>query len=1099
MDYRLADNAAREQIRSLLNETLFVEAGAGTGKTAALVDRYLHLVLDGHSVERIVAITFTDKAAAELRDRVRQGLEERLRDGKNTPEQAQRISAALQALDRAQISTIHAFCQGLLRSFAVRDGIDPAFEVEDSVAAERRFEERWRAFLDSRGDDREAIETVGRVLDLGLTTRYLQELAKALWDNTELANRLRAEPLPAPDVEWPDLSALREEIVGIDTRSVPSDDRLLTGLNQVREIIDDLRATPSLERDARLVSLLSKPPNLSYGRQGNWGGKDNIEAARDIGNAVLNDLQDLLEGMRAKALADLLPIAVTFVVEEAQARAAEGRLVFDDLILRVRDVLANDLGARANLRDRFDTILIDEFQDTDPLQADIALSFANAVETGRPEPGRLFLVGDPKQSIYRFRKADMSMYARTSELLADAGAKQVDLSLNRRSVPGVLDWVNEIFEQLFGAAIFEPEVQPAYKPIHPYRDEALEGPAVAYFGGPIEGPNAAQIRQMEARHIAAHIRGAVNRGWEVKPRDSAVRPARYGDIAVLLPARTILAPLERSLSDAGIPYRVEGGSLVYATQEVRDVINCLTAIDDPSDDVAVVAALRSPAYACSDVELTRFHQAGGRFNYLSPGLADHEGRVADGLRDLHAWHQRRTESSLATLVETFVAERRLVEIGLIDSGNRNAFRRARFVAEQARTFEDGGPESLRSFVEWLERRADDAILDHEGAGLDDDEDAVRVLTIHAAKGLEFPIVFLAGLGTGLRDPRFIFGHDRGDGSIAVTIGAKSRNAVFQLGPVDSVLTHEKLHAAAERNRLLYVAATRARDHLVFSLFHKEGTRDCPAKLLMDRGAREIAEQLPPIDFTPYVQHRPFETLDIEPEAPDESAFVGARAALVTAARKQRYTSATALARDAKSEPADTADDEKDEREDETEPWSRGRAGTHLGRAVHAALQTLPWDADDAAIEAVARAQAVAEAVPDRAEEAATLIRSALSSNVVRRARNAKRVLREVPFALPNDDRTLILEGYADLVIEADDGTLEIVDWKTDAVTEATVEARMKDYELQAGVYVLGLEAATGRSVSRVTYLFVSPNLEREMPAPSELREIARIRLAATAP
>ena len=427
-------------------------------------------------------------------------------------------------------------------------------------------------------------------------------------------------------------------------------------------------------------------------------------------------------------------------------------------------------------------------------------------------------------------------------------------------------------------------------------------------------------------------------------------------------------------------------------------------------------------------------------------------------------------------------------------GHRNAFRRARFVAEQARTFEDSGPESLRSFVEWLERRADDAILDHEGAGLDDDEDAVRVLTIHAAKGLEFPIVFLAGLGTGLRDPRFIFGHDRGDGRIAVTIGAKGRNAVFQLGPVDSVLTHEKKHAEAERNRLLYVAATRARDHLVVSLFHKSNARDCPAKLLMDKGAHEIADQLPPIDFTPYVQHRPFETLDIEPVAPDEDTFTAGRAALVIGARKQRYTSATALARDTKAEPPDTANDEKEEREDETEPWSRGRAGTHLGRAVHAALQTLPWDADDAAIEAVARAQAVAEAVPDRAQEAADLIRTALTSDVVRRARNASRVLREVPFALPNDDRTLILEGYADLVIEADDGTLEIVDWKTDAVTEATVDARMKDYELQAGVYVLGLQAATGRSVSRVTYLFVSPNLEREMPAPEVLKQIATERL-----
>jgi ATP-dependent helicase/nuclease subunit A len=1119
IDYSLADNAAREQIRTLLDETLFVEAGAGTGKTAALVDRYLHLVLAGRSVERIVAITFTDKAAAELRDRVRQGLEKQQGQDGNTPEQDERIATALKGLDRAQVSTIHAFCQGLLRSFAVRDGIDPAFEIEDQVAAERRFEERWRAFLDRRGDDRDAIETVGRVLDLGLTTRNLQDLAKALWDNTELANRLRAQPLTADGAEWPDLGMLREELAGIERGAVPGTDELSKRIDLTLSQLDELHGAGS-ERDARLAAMAPglRPRLGTTGNANNWKGSADIRVARDITSDVINDLLSTLARMRSKALADLLPIVVTFVVEEAQSRATEGRLIFDDLILRVRDVLASDAAARLNLRERFDTILIDEFQDTDPLQADIALSFANALETGKPEPGRLFLVGDPKQSIYRFRKADMSMYARTSDLLAQAGAKQLDLSLNRRSVPGVLDWVNDIFDKLFGASVFEREVQPEYKPIHPYRSEALEGPSVAYFGEPVDNHTAVQIRQMEARHTAAHIRSVVGRGWQVTTREGDVRPARYGDIAVLLPARTILAPLERSLSDAGIPYRVEGGSLVYATQEVRDLINCLTAIDDPTDDVAVVAALRSPGYACSDVEIARFRLEGGNFNYLSPALANISsppprqrslveqrsdgggqgegvGRVADALRDLAAWHKARTDSSLASLVEAFVAERRLVEIGLIDSGNRNAFRRARFVVEQARGFEENGPESLRSFVEWLERRANDAILDHEGAGLDDDEDAVRVLTIHAAKGLEFPIVFLAGLGTGLQNPRFVFGHDRGDGRIAVTIGSKTRNNDFQLGPVDDVIAHEKQHAAAERNRLLYVAATRARDHLVLSLFHKAGTRDCPATLLIDKGAREAAEQLPAVDLAPRVPQRPFGGLDIEPSTLTEEAFVAARTSLMAAARKQRYTSATALGRDAKTN--ETAPDEdKDERDDETEPWSRGRAGTHLGRAVHAALQTLSWDADDATIEAVARAQAVAEAVPDRAEEAASLIRVALASDVVRRARNAKRALREVPFALPNDDRTLILEGYADLVIEADDGTLEIVDWKTDHITEGQVTSRMQDYELQAGVYVLGLETATGRTVSRVTYLFVTPNIEREMPPPAALREVARQRIAA---
>ncbi len=184
---------------------------------------------------------------------------------------------------------------------------------------------------------------------------------------------------------------------------------------------------------------------------------------------------------------------------------------------------------------------------------------------------------------------------------------------------------------------------------------------------------------------------------------------------------------------------------------------------------------------------------------------------------------------------------------------------------------------------------------------------------------------------------------------------------------------------------------------------------------------------------------------------------------------------------------------KEAQVDDTEPWSRGRAGTHLGRAVHAALQTLAWDAADEAIEAIARAQTVAEAVPHLADEAAQLIRVALQSEPAQRARNAKRALREVPFALPYDNT--ILEGYADLIVESEDGSIEIVDWKTDHVPADAVEDRLRDYELQAGVYVLGIEAATGRPVSRVTYVFVSANRSASPGEPSALKAAALARLA----
>jgi ATP-dependent exoDNAse (exonuclease V) beta subunit len=686
-------------------------------------------------------------------------------------------------------------------------------------------------------------------------------------------------------------------------------------------------------------------------------------------------------------------------------------------------------------------------------------------------------------------------------VVTGAGGRFPALALNRRSRREVLEWVNGIFETLIGDGR-RPELQPPYRPIYPERDLSLRGPGVGFTGGE-ERLDARDVRRLEAGQIAAYCRFAVEDGWEVAERDGRVRPAAYRDITVLVPARTILAPLEQALTNAGIPYRVEGGSLVYGTQEVRDLINCLTAIDDPTDEVAVVAALRSPAYACSDVELARYRVNGGSFNYLAPpqpfnvaqgrpsplpggegtGGADDTGPVVAGLQSLRRFHEERQDETLAALVERFVDDRRLIEIGLYDAGNRNSFRRARFVVEQARAFEATRPESLRAFVGWLERRAGEAILDHEGAGLDDDEDAVRIMTVHAAKGLEFPIVFVAGLGAGPLNQGPVIGVDRATGDIALSIGSKTNRRQFTLGPYTAVSANEAAHLEAERARLLYVAATRARDHLVVSLYHKAGTRDCPAQRLIDAGARELAQELTRL---PEVTGGALPLSGLVPEdaALDEDAFVAQREALVSDAKKQRVTSATALGR----ERHDNGDGLKREREDETEPWARGRGSTHRGRAVHAALQSLPWDADDATIEAVARAQAVAEAIPDEADAIGALIRHALATDAAGRARNAVRALREVPFAWQEGSQ--LVEGFIDLVIETADG-LEVVDWKTDAVPAAAVERRLVEYQPQAGLYVLGLEEATQRPVTRVTYVFLDPRREASPGEPAVLAAAAR--------
>ncbi|MCI0849821.1 MAG: UvrD-helicase domain-containing protein, partial [Chloroflexi bacterium] len=405
-----ADERERAVIREALDDTLFVEAGAGTGKTRALVERVLALVLAGRPIDRIVAITFTEKAAAELRDRVRGGLEQALEEPGS---ERHLIEDALESLDRAEISTIHAFTLGLLRLFAAEAGIDPAFIVLDELQAERRLQERWRTFLEGLAADAGAVSVIDRVLALGLTTREIEKLAKDLVPRAELLSLLAPDVLETPAPAWPDLGDSQHALERLLAGAPPAPDRLRKRIEELLAFVRRLAKDDA----GREAVLAQGAPVLAHsfnaGRQDDWGGRDEIAAVRDAGREVADRLKQTLAACRTEALADLLPLVTSFVRKDILARGQEGTLTFADLILGVRDLLQTNPQAVRTFRERYDVLLIDEFQDTDPIQVDIASSFGTEPESGRLEPGRLFVVGDPKQSIYRFRGADMAIYSST--------------------------------------------------------------------------------------------------------------------------------------------------------------------------------------------------------------------------------------------------------------------------------------------------------------------------------------------------------------------------------------------------------------------------------------------------------------------------------------------------------------------------------------------------------------------------------------------------------------------------------------------------------------------------------------------------------------
>ncbi|MCH7580237.1 MAG: UvrD-helicase domain-containing protein, partial [Chloroflexi bacterium] len=616
-----ADQAARDRIRTDLKSTLFVQAGAGTGKTRELIERIVRLVSSGTArLRSIAAITFTESAAAELRDRVRLRIEQAEQDSDAfTVEERDRCRSALAELDGAAIETLHGFAQRILTEHPLEAGLPPLIEVQDEISASIAFEEHWAAFVDRLLNDGDLEDVLLRSFTIGLKVEDLCTLARKLHQNWD---RLQDDPSEQPPLIAIDTNGLARELEAIarlrDT-CMAHDDRMVGHLEGVEVAARRLAAAES-ELDQLRVLLETSRIKSRLGRKPNWQ-KVSVDEVRDR----LLQAQDLRDDLLAQAGANVIPPLLSavqrFVLEYAAERRSQGRLEFHDLLVLARDLLRGDDAVREAVRKQFSHLLIDEFQDTDPLQIEIAVLLAGSGPAeGVPwqeapvDEGRLFFVGDPKQSIYRFRRADINLYQATEERFSSG---VVQLQQNYRSVHPVIDWLNEMFSHLMGE---EPVPgQAAHVPLEASRGRQDKGPAIRLFGrASVDKENVADIRVLEAQDIVHTVLAAKSERWQLLDQaDDTIRDANYADIAILIPTRTVLPQIEEALEEAHIPYRVESQSLVYDTQEVRDLLSVLRAIDDPTDEVALIAALRSPAFACGDDDLLRYHNERGRWDYRS--------------------------------------------------------------------------------------------------------------------------------------------------------------------------------------------------------------------------------------------------------------------------------------------------------------------------------------------------------------------------------------------------------------------------------------------------------------------------------------------------
>jgi ATP-dependent helicase/nuclease subunit A len=754
-----------------------------------------------------------------------------------------------------------------------------------------------------------------------------------------------------------------------------------------------------------------------------------------------------------------------FILGYAEDRRIEGTAVFHDLLVWARDLLKNNEEAREHFQGHFKYVLIDEFQDTDPIQAEIACFLASEVRDAPKRaweelslvPGKLFVVGDPKQSIYRFRRADIEAVEAVRKTLV---ADPTRLVQNFRSTPGILRWINRLFERWMDPE-GTPGLQAEYIPLIAQQDPDEDSGSSVYWIGGASEDKAVQVRREEGQSVSNLVRKMKEDRWLVRDRAAKeARVVRYQDICLLLPTRAGLRVLEQSLEESGVPFRVESQTLVLATQDVRDLLSCLRSVDSPADQIALVAALRSSAFGCSDPELLEFVDEGGRFNYLEdmPG----HGPISEALDTLRRYHLARNLWPLEELVESFIRERRMVESGFGRARPREKWRRLRFIVDQARSYGSINGGSLRGFLDWMDQQIEERVRIVEAPVPESDDDAVRIMTVHAAKGLEFPVVILTGLGAGesRRHEPVLF--DRVSKSVEVGFGAQNDPIRFHTAGFDDAISRERLAESAESVRLAYVAATRARDHLVVSLFHSNNNKSCAAAAITGfmEGEDELWSEIPEASFLPVggAPAAQIKTGGASGDAAERDRWIEQREETIRKASRPQTIAATALTSVAKEESSQGEI-----------PYRRGRGSTNLGRAVHSVLQSVDIESGDD-LEAISKAQATVEGVPGRWEEIQGLARNAIDSDTVQAAIASGRYFRELFVSAPIGG--VLIEGFIDLLFQDENG-LTIVDYKTDDVdTVEDIDRALDKYGPQMGAYAYALQQATGMAVHRAVLLFL---------------------------
>jgi ATP-dependent helicase/nuclease subunit A len=862
-DPPILTEAQRRAAVTRLHENLALRSGAGCGKTFALARRFTELLMDERgapeALSRFVALTFTEKAALEMSGRIRQFLTERAAKAKG--DDRRKLLEWLEGLDEARISTIHSFCASLLRGGAIEAGIDPAFAVcsDELLVAQMTAESAEKAVLEAVEQQRNDVAEL-------LSVRSLESLTGLV---RELVSRRTAVDLAAyGDVQatrrrWKDLADRQRrqawqslqtdagigkqiEQLAADASGVGDDDKLAVFIRDKLAMIRSVLADPAAATPADFERIKVKPGNI--GSPTAWGGQEALSEIRNrvkeldeaVGRyALYLEPFGSLDEQAAKALAALTHLALRANELYSAAKRARGVLDFTDLLESAEKLLRNQPDLCRSLSEGISQLLVDECQDTDAFQVRLLERLIRGgVESGVLPEGRIFLVGDAKQSIYRFRGAQVEVFQDWCQRLGPG--KQEELSVSFRTHPGAVAFVNHLFGPMMGQD---------YAPIQAKRTECPVAPCVEILiadgvdGVPIQGASQSVAAQAAAtaERIERMLKDQEPCVWD--DAGKTWRAVRAGDIAVLLARMTAGLEYERELARRDIPYYVVAGSGFFRQQEVFDVLNALRAIDNPFDDIALFGTLRSSLFGLDDHALFRIAQA--RRPPYWPALA--AGELPDGLdasmhqalllaaKTLSRLHRDKDALGIDRLVEEVLSASSYEATLLAQPQGRRMLGNVRLLLDQARTASHEGL-ALADFLVRMEELVIQESRYEQAAVAGEAEDVVRLMTIHKAKGLEFPVVFVPDLNFhrhGEKTPLLC----RSDWELVFkfkTDQADENDDNDEKHPPDArlPLSYRLAKEMEDRDqdrediRKLYVTVTRAKDHVVLvgaNWRHKEGT------------------------------------------------------------------------------------------------------------------------------------------------------------------------------------------------------------------------------------------------------------------------------------